>query len=94
MAGSYLKFPSHYVCGSPNHALICRHGGLTFVRHNELRYLTAIWLQEVCHDVTIKSPLQPLTGESITPGSANRDDWMIKVYGPIEPLFHPCQEIL
>ena len=69
--------PSHCVCGSPfspNHAMICRHGGLTFVRHNELRDLTAGWLQEVCHDVTIEPPLQPLTGESITPGSANCND--------------------
>ena len=29
------------------------------------------WLQEVCHDVTIESPLIPLTGEPITPSSAN-----------------------
>ena len=32
------------------------------------------WLQEVCHDFTIESPLMPLTGESITSSSANRRD--------------------
>ena len=35
-----LNTPSHCVCGSPftaDHAMICRHGGLTFVRHNEIR---------------------------------------------------------
>ena len=61
--------PDHCVCGSSfnvDHAMICRHGGLTFVRHNELRDLTATWLQEVCHDVAVEPPLQPLSGESIT----------------------------
>ena len=31
--------PSHYVCGavfSPDHAMICKHGGLTFIRHNDI----------------------------------------------------------
>ena len=35
---------SHFVCGTPfsvDHAMVCRHGGLTFIRHNELRDLTA-----------------------------------------------------
>ena len=50
--------------------MICRHGGLTFIRHNELRDLTASWLQDVCHDVAVEPPLQPLHGESLTPNSA------------------------
>ena len=55
--------------------MICRHGGLTFIRHNELRDLTASWLHDVCHDVAVEPPLQPLTGEAIVPTSANcRDD--------------------
>ena len=69
--------PDHCVCGSSfnvDHAMICRHGGLTFVRHNELRDLTATWLREVCHDVAVEPPLQPLSGESITPNSAIRGD--------------------
>ena len=58
--------PSHCVCGtsfSVDHAMICRHGGLTFIRHNELRDLTAAWLQEVCHDDAVEPSLLPLDGE-------------------------------
>ena len=65
------NIPSHCVCGtsfSVDHAMVCRHGGLTFIRHNELRDLTAEWLQEVCHDVTVEPPLN---GKLITPSSAN-----------------------
>ena len=36
--------------------------------------MTASWLHEVCHDVAVESPLQPLTGEAIVPASANRRD--------------------
>ena len=69
--------PSHCVCGvvfSPDHAMICKHGGLTFVRHNDIRNITAEWLSKVCCDVAIEPPLQPLTGESIEPRSANQQD--------------------
>ena len=54
--------------------MICRHGGLTFICHNELRNLTASWLHEVCHDLIVEPPLQPLTDESLVPASANRRD--------------------
>ena len=40
--------------------IYCRHGGLTFVHHNELHDLTATWLQEVCHDVAIEPPCSHL----------------------------------
>ena len=65
------------VCGiffNADHAMICQHGGLTFICHNELHDLTAGWLQNVCHDITIESPLIPLTVDSITPSSANCRD--------------------
>ena len=54
--------------------MICRHGGLTFVSHNDLRDITAELLSKVCNDVAIKTPLQSLSGEVITPQSANRQD--------------------
>ena len=54
--------------------MICKHGGLTFIRHNDLRNITAEWLSKVCYDVAIEPPLQPLTGESIEPRSANRQN--------------------
>ena len=54
--------------------MICRHGGLTSVRHNEIRDLTADWLDKVCHDVAIEPPFQRLTGETIVPTTANWQD--------------------
>ena len=72
-----LNIPSHCVCGvsfSADHAMICRHGGLTFVCHNALRNITAEWLSKTCHGVALEPPLQPLTGEIIAPKTANRQD--------------------
>ena len=43
--------PSHCVCGasfSANYAMICCHGGLMFVWHDELQDLTSSWLRKVC----------------------------------------------
>ena len=54
--------------------MICHICGLTFIRHNELRDLTASWLHEVCHDVAVEPPLQPLSGEALVSASANRGD--------------------
>ena len=63
------RVPSHCVFGvsfSADHAMICHHGGLTFIHHNELRNLTASWLHEVCHDEAVEPPLQTLTGEALS----------------------------
>ena len=38
------------------------------------RDITAGFLTEVCHNVGIEPPLQPLTGEHLTLGSANGED--------------------
>jgi len=54
--------------------MICKHGGLTFIWHNDIQNITAEWLSKVCYDVAIEPPLQLLTGESIEPRSANRQD--------------------
>jgi len=52
--------------------MICHHRSLTIiVHHNELHDLIAGWLHEVCHVVAVEPSLQPLTGESINPVSAN-----------------------
>ena len=54
---------SHCVCGtsfSVHHAIVCRHGGLTFIRYNELcdlTLLTADWLKEVCHNFLLELPI-------------------------------------
>ena len=64
-----------------DHAIICRHGGLTFIHRNELRNLTASWLHEVCHDVAVKPPLQLLTDEAFVPASTNhRDDARVDIH--------------
>ena len=73
MDGSW-PIPLVIVFVGPDHAMICRHCGLTFVRHNEIRDLTADWLDKVCHDVAVEPPLQQLTGETIVPATANRQD--------------------
>lgn len=68
--------PSHCTCGHPfsiEHALICKTGGFPAIRHNEVRDITASWLSEVCHGVTIEPHLQPLTGEILSHNSAITD---------------------
>ena len=77
----YNWLPSHLptrcVCGESftvDHSLNCPTGGYPTLRHNELRDLTANLMSEVCHDVCIEPPLQPLTGESMNLASANRED--------------------
>jgi len=56
-------------------------GGLTLVRHNAWQNITAEWLSGICHDVSIEPPLQPLTGETFEPKTANRQDEAIHARG-------------
>ena len=67
----------HCVCGvhfSTDHAMICSHGGMTILRHNEIRDITTDWLSDVCNETEKEPQLQPITGESIYPLSANRQE--------------------
>ena len=69
--------PSHCTCGHPfniEHALTCKTGGFPAIRHNEVCDITASWLSEVCHGVTIEPHLQPLTGETLSHNSAFTDE--------------------
>ena len=64
---------SHCVCGSSfsvEDAMICKHGGLTFLHHNKLCDLTSHRLKEVCHNVAVEPPLLSLNWEAIAPASA------------------------
>ena len=54
--------------------MICPHGGMTIIRHNEIRDITADWLSEVCSETEKESQLQPITRESIFPKSANKKE--------------------
>ena len=55
-------------------ALSCRKGGYPSIRHNEIRNLTAKVLTEVCNDVLLEPPLQPLTGERFPGASVNTSE--------------------
>ena len=56
-----------------DHAMQCTNGGFIHKRHDKIRDTIAKFLDEVCHDVRIEPPLQPLSGE-VLPPSANTDD--------------------
>ena len=56
------------------HILSCPHGGFPSIRHNEIRNITAHHMSEVCHNVGIEPPLQPLSGETMSYQSANSTD--------------------
>ena len=67
----------HCKCGknfSADHAMICPYSGLSISRHNEIRDITTKWLTEVYTDVEKEPQLQPLTGETILPRSANKQE--------------------
>ena len=70
------NFPSTCECGanfSVDHALTCKKGGFVSIRHNEIRNITASLLKEVCHDVRVEPPLQPVVGEDL-PSNSNLAD--------------------
>ena len=63
------QLASQCVCGqllTIAYALSCPTGGYPSIRHNKLRDITADLLKEVCSDVTVETPLQPLTGEGLS----------------------------
>ena len=65
------------VCGSNmsiEHALNCKCGGFPYLRHNELRDITADLLTEICPDVQVEPALQALSGERFSYQSAITDD--------------------
>ena len=67
--------PFHCACGEKNsidHCLICKKGGYVVLRHNTLRDTIAGMLEKVCSDVVTEPKLLPVTGEVLTPGTANR----------------------
>ena len=71
------NLPSRCVCGeqfSVEHGLKCLKGGFITQRHNELSDLTGDLLSEVCKDVTIEPPLEPLTGELLKYKTAKTED--------------------
>ena len=68
------NLPLQCPCGkpfNPDHALSCGTGGYSIMRHNEVRDVTAGFLDDVCKDVQIEPTLIPLSGEAQFGKSAN-----------------------
>ena len=60
---------SHCSCSKLNntdHALVCKLGGYTIMRHNEVRDAEAELLREVCRDVQVEPALIPLSGQQFS----------------------------
>ena len=68
---------SKWECGSTfsiDQALSSKRGGFVPLRHNQVRNLTAILLDEVCHDVCVELQLLQLTGKNLNEKMAIRSD--------------------
>ena len=64
-------------CGKPNsidHALICKLGGYTHLRHNHLRDTLSNLLDVVCKDVVKEPHLLPVTNEDLPRGTTLKQD--------------------
>ena len=69
------RMPINCVCKKKfnlDHAMQCVNGGFVHKRHDRVRDMFAKLLDEVCYDVRVEPPLEPLTGEAL-PDTANRD---------------------
>ena len=69
--------PSHCACDesfSIPHVPSCAKGGYPSIRHNEIRDLTAHLLTKVCHRVSTKPTLQPITDEVFNHGTTITED--------------------
>ena len=69
--------PTSHICGKSftvDHALNCPTGGFPTICHNEIRDFTATLMSEVCHDVCVEPPLQPLSGDHLSYATTNRED--------------------
>ena len=69
-------------CGHPfsvDHALNCKIGGFIHQRHDDIRDFFAKLLSEVCQDVRVEPPLQPLTGERLQDRANSSDDARLDV---------------
>ena len=65
---SLRSLPSKCPCGQrfdTDHALNCKRGGFVIMRHNNVQDFESNLLAQVCSDVELEPPLQPLTGENV-----------------------------
>ena len=69
--------PQTCPCGntfSVSHATSCKLGGFIHMRHNDVRDITAQFLDEICNDVRVEPPLIPVTREKLRYGTSNRSE--------------------
>ena len=95
--------PTICACGGQNsleHALVCKHGGYTIMRHNEVRDTEADLLNEVCRDVQVEPALITLSGQRFSRASNQNDMARLDIsarglWNPMEKafldvrIFHP-----
>ena len=102
-----ISLPYTCACGHAftiDHALNCHMGGFPTICHNKGSWPHCNLLTEVCHDVCVEPPLQPLSGETLSFSTANRDDsarlstgvlslpqqqaFDVRVYNSNSPAYH------
>ena len=72
-----FHLPSKCECGNSFNvepALSCRKGGFPSLRHNEIRFITASLLTEVCSEVCTEPDLQPVTPDQLDGASATSQE--------------------
>ena len=77
MVGKTCNLPISCTCGSKfdiQRSMSCEKGGLIYIRHNDLRDLTANMMSEVCKDTGIEPKLTPLSGEELQGRTSNNSN--------------------
>ena len=54
------------------HSILCKKGDFIYVKHNDLRDLTANMMSEVCKDTKIKPKVTPLSGGEVQGKMSNK----------------------
>ena len=77
MVGKTYNLPISCPCGNKfdiQHSLSCKKGGFIYIRHIDLRDLTANIMSEVCTDTEIEPKLTPLSGEKLQGRTSNNSN--------------------
>ena len=77
MVGKTYNLSTSFPCDSKfdiEHSMSCRKGGFLYMRHNDLRDLTANMMLEVCKDTKTKSKLTPVSGEELQDRTSNNSN--------------------
>ena len=77
MVWKTYNLPTSCPCGSKfdiQHSMKYRKDGFLYIRHNDLRDLTANMMSEVCEDTKTKSRLTPLSGEELRGRTSNNSN--------------------